>query len=87
MEAFRSAVEGGVSPVEFWNLTPYLTWQATAALRDRAVTQIWMAAALTRAKKLPELAKLLSKGPEDKKDVAAKLKAALMSMKRKEVNG
>ena len=83
MEAFRSAVEGGVSPVEFWTLTPYLTRQATAALRDKTVTQMWMTAALTRAKKLPELAKLLNKRQEDKKDVAAKLKAALSGVKGK----
>lgn len=83
MEAYRSAVEAGISPVEFWGLTPYLTRQATGALRDGDLTRAWIAAVLERKKKLPELSRLLSKKPEDKRDMAERLKAALSGVKTK----
>lgn len=59
MEAFRTSVQAGVSPLEFWGLTPYLTKAAVDALSDGRNTQSWVQAALVRAKKMPKLESLL----------------------------
>lgn len=70
----------GVSAVEFWQLTPYLTKQVIKAVHDERITQTWMLANMTRAKKLPPLEKLLSRGRQNKGDVGMRLKAALMAI-------
>ena len=57
-------------------MTPYLTGQAVIAMNDETTTRIWTLAAMTRAKKLPKLDKLLSKTKPEKKDMGG-LKMAL----------
>ena len=69
MAAFKAAVQAGLRPHEFWELTPYLTRQAVSALRDGKTSELWMAAMLARQKKLPKLDTLLvdkpsAKGPD-----------------------
>jgi hypothetical protein len=54
-------VLAGISPVEFWDLTPYQTRIAMEALIERADKQAWMIAAFTRAKKLPKFESLSRK--------------------------
>ena len=83
MAAFRGAVSRGLSPSEFWGLTPYLTRHAIAALSDYQNIGAWMTANLTRAKKMPELKQILSKQTPDKTEVANRLKAAMMNFGRK----
>lgn len=84
MAAFRSAVSQGLSPSEFWNLTPYLTRHAIVALADYQATGAWLTANFTRAKKMPELKQILSKQTPDKAEVSKSLKAAMMQIgKRK----
>ena len=59
MAAFYSAVRAGVSALEFWSLTPYLSRQAVIALSDGATVEAWSIGAMTRTKKLPALDTLL----------------------------
>ena len=82
MAAYKVAISVGVSPVEFWDMTPYLTRTAIQSMSDERITQTWMLAGMMRAKKLPELSKLLSK-KTDKKDISQGLKMALMSLNTK----
>jgi len=59
-------VLAGISPVEFWALTPYQTRVAMEATLERADKQAWMIAAFTRTKKLPpykSLSRRKRKGP------------------------
>lgn len=82
MAAFFSAVKSGVSPVDFWTMTPYLTRAAIKGLIDGRTLIAWQTAALTRAKKFPKLEELLTK--DDKPvDVEAKIKGLLTSIKVK----
>lgn len=83
MEAFRVAVRGGISPTEFWQMTPYLTKQALPALAERHNTTIWTQAALIRAKKLPELEKFAGRPKEQTTpaDLEAKMKALFKNEK------
>ena len=57
-QAYRAAVVAGISPIEFWQLTPYQTRIAMEATLERSDKQAWMIAAFTRAKKLPRFEKL-----------------------------
>lgn len=88
LKAYKAAVAAGVSPAEFWGMTPYLTGQAVIAMNDETTTRIWTLAAMTRAKKLPKLDKLLSKTESVKKDMTG-LKMALAGMipKKRTENG
>ena len=67
MAAFRNAVTAGISAAEFWELTPYLTRHAMAAMSDGRTMLAWMTACLSRASKLPKLDKLLSRDKEPEK--------------------
>lgn len=68
----------GVSPLDFWNLTPFLCRHATSALADGRSYTAWLTAALTRAKKMPKLNDLLTNKPNrDRAGMEAGLKAAL----------
>lgn len=78
MAAYQAACRDGVSPVDFWALTPYECRYAMAGLRDGRTTLAWQIAALQRQKKLPDLGKLLAR----EKDTATSLKAALSGFKR-----
>lgn len=64
MAAFRSAVGSGISPVEFWQLTPYLTRVAVGGFHDGRAWSVWMTAALGRVKRMPKLADLQTGGKE-----------------------
>lgn len=86
VEAFRAACQGGISSVEFWHMTPYLTGIAIGAVTDGRNTAAWINAALTRAKKMPPLEELLGK-KKSKGDVGMRLKAALSGVKGKVKNG
>jgi hypothetical protein len=88
LKAYKAAVAAGVSPAEFWGMTPYLTGQAVIAMNDETTTRIWTLAAMTRAKKLPKLDKLLSKTKPEKKDMGG-LKMALAGIipKKRTENG
>lgn len=55
MEAYKIACGAGISPVDFWNMTPYLVREAVGALHQGNNQLIWIQAALMRAKKLPKL--------------------------------
>ena len=53
-QAYRAAIVAGLSPVEFWQLTPYQSHIAMEAIMERSDKQAWLIAAFTRAKKLPK---------------------------------
>lgn len=55
MAAYKIACQAGISPVEFWNMTPYLTREAVRAIHDADIEKAWTQAALIRTKKLPKL--------------------------------
>ena len=78
--AFKAAVTSGLSPVDFWELTPYLTGLAVGGAVSKQTTDAWLNANFTRAKKLPDLAELLSKS-EEKKNNMANLKNHLALLK------
>ncbi len=82
MQAYCAAVQAGVSPVDFWELTPYLTRKAVTALTDGRNTQAWMIAALTRAKKMPKLTEMISKPNVTRENMEADLKKALGSRRK-----
>ena len=80
MAAFKAAVRAGLSPVDFWELTPYLTGLAVGGAVNKQTTDAWLNANYVRAKKLPDLATLL--GPaEEKKNNMDDLKNHLLSMR------
>jgi len=81
-QAYRAAVVAGISPIEFWQLTPYQTRIAMEAILERSDKQAWMIAAFTRAKKLPKFEKL-SRGKKKVKD-GLELKRALEATAMKE---
>jgi hypothetical protein len=58
---FEEAVRAGISPKDFWDLTPYLTRLAMGALHDGNTGRMWIQAALTRAKKLPKMEDLMGR--------------------------
>jgi hypothetical protein len=58
---FEEAVRAGISPKDFWDLTPYLTRLAMGALHDGSTGRMWILAALTRAKKLPRMEDMMSR--------------------------
>jgi hypothetical protein len=82
MQAYSAAVQAGISPVEFWELTPYLTHKAITALTDGRNTQAWTIAALTRAKKMPKLADMTSKPTGARENMENELKKALIGRKK-----
>jgi len=55
-------------------MTPYLVRVAMPALLDRDNTLAWTQAAMTRAKKLPKLEKLMSKKQTGQIDIKEKMK-------------
>lgn len=84
MAAFHNAVMYGVSPGEFWGLTPYLTRQAVCALADGRSTSAWLMANLSRAKKMPKLESLLVRREVDHADMEARMKNALKNMGKRQ---
>jgi hypothetical protein len=82
-DSFQAAVSEGISPVDFWIMTPYLTGRATTGLYDMRMKQAWVQARMTRAKKLSELKSFLSKRKARVEDRMAEMKSALASMGRK----
>lgn len=83
MESYRYAVSVGISPVEFWGLTPFLTRHAMTALSDGRTTQAWIIANLSRTKKMPKLETLLSRSGPDHKEMESRMKTALKNLGRK----
>ena len=77
--AYRAGVQAGISPLEFWELTPYLTRLAIEALTDARYTQAWIQANLIRAKAMPKLEELLDR-KFAKTDMELRMKDALMRM-------
>lgn len=69
MAAFKAAVTSGLSPVDFWQLTPYLTGLSIGAAGSKQATDAWMTATLSRAKKIPELDSLMGKAEEKKNNM------------------
>jgi hypothetical protein len=85
--AYQGAVSEGIDPVAFWSMTPYLTHKATQALADRMNTAAWVAAALTRAKKMPKLEELLTKKKQTAPaDLESKFRAMFAAHNAKAVN-
>lgn len=82
VEAYKASVASGISPVDFWSLTPYLTKHAIKAASDENVTRTWILASFMRAKKLPKLDKLL-KQEKPKSDMEMRMKTALMGLSKK----
>jgi hypothetical protein len=82
-DSFQSAVSEGISPVDFWRMTPYLTGRAATGLYDMHTRQAWLTARMTRAKKLGELKQFLSKRKVDPRTRMNELKAALSVVGRK----
>jgi hypothetical protein len=70
-------VVAGLSPVEFWQLTPYQTRLAMEATMERNDKQAWLIAAFTRTKKLPKYEKL-NRGKKPGKS-SLDLKRAMMA--------
>jgi hypothetical protein len=65
----RNALRSGISVTEFWQLTPRETWAAIDAAvwreqqqEEHDMAMAWLMAKLSRAKKIPSLKSLLSKG-------------------------
>lgn len=84
MAAYKAAVEQGVSPVEFWELTPYLTGVAAIAMSNGSITRTWMLAGLMRSKVLPPLKTLLAGAEkQNRDDLACRLKSALAGVAHK----
>jgi hypothetical protein len=81
VDAFEAAVSCGVSPSEFWGLTPYLTKYAMDGARKHQLRGAWLTAALHRAKKMPKLEEMMTK-MDGKPKGAAGLKDALLSTRR-----
>ena len=79
MEAFKTSVKVGLSPVDFWELTPYLTGLAVGGALSKQTTDAWINASFGRAKKLPDLANLLG-DVEEKKDNMDDLKNHLQDI-------
>jgi hypothetical protein len=67
VDAYRAAVQSGISPLDFWELTPYLTGVAIGSLIDGRTTFAWLTAGLSRVKKMPALEEITGgrKAPED----------------------
>jgi len=83
-QAYRAAVVSGISPVEFWNLTPYQTRIAMEATLERFDKQAWMIAAFSRAKKLPKYGSLTrNKRKGARPGMEAELKAYFGGRKEK----
>jgi hypothetical protein len=65
-------------------MTPYLSKLAIGAINEETVTRMWTHASLTRMKTMPKLDKLLNKTKQEQKpDVSARLKSALLGFKGK----
>ncbi len=79
MSTAKAVVRAGLSPVEFWELTPYLTGLAVGGATNKQTTDAWLMAGFSRAKKLPELASLLV-GDEGKRDNMDDLKDHLKAI-------
>ena len=86
MAAFYSAVRAGVSALEFWCLTPYLSRQAVVARSDGLAAEAWHIGLMTRIKKLPDLESLMTRtGPKEApapKDLEAKMTAIFKSINK-----
>lgn len=90
-EAHRAAVRAGLSPREFWGLTPWQFWECLTAVGERMLedrkTDLWKAwhvAALARARKLPKLEMFVGikrDADRDPKALAQSLKETLRGFK------
>lgn len=69
MAAFKAVVKSGLSPVDFWELTPYLTGLAVGGAVSKQTTDAWLNANYVRAKKLPDLDTMLGKAGEKKNNM------------------
>ena len=78
--AFKAVVRAGLSPVDFWELTPYLTGLAVGGAVSKQTTDAWLSANYSRAKNLPDLDKLLGTA-EEKNNNMDDLKNHLLSMR------
>lgn len=74
MDAYQTAVRAGIGPAEFWGLTPYQTRMVLAALHDRRAEQAWLTAALSRAKKMPPMEKVMAGKTASPESLIAKSK-------------
>jgi len=82
VDAFKGAVSAGISPVEFWELTPYLTRKACGATVQARLWAIWTQEATHRRKKLPSL-KEFTRVTEEPTKKMADLKQFMASQKGK----
>jgi hypothetical protein len=82
VQAYKAAIVSGISPTEFWELTPYQTRIASEAILERSDKQAWMIAMYTRAKKLPQY-ETLTRGAKKYRD-GKELKAALQAQADRE---
>lgn len=79
------AVGAGISPLDFWRLTPYLTRKSAPALHDSRTTAAWLTASLSRAKKIPKLSELTTKKQvhRSQSEMEESLKSHLAGMARR----
>lgn len=77
-DAYEEAVQAGVSPVEFWQMTPYQTSVAIRGLVKNRAILAWEIAAFSRSKKLPKIDTILGNG---KRKSMTDLKQTLQAMK------
>ena len=79
------SVRAGISPVDFWRLTPYLTRKSAPALHDSRTTAAWLTASLSRAKKIPKLSELTTKKQvhRSQSEMEESLKSHLAGMARR----
>ncbi len=68
--AFKAAVSAGLSPIEFWEMTPYLTGEAVGSAISKQTTDAWLGANYVRAKELPPLTDLLNTGKKEPSNMA-----------------
>lgn len=77
-EIFRVAISAGISPIEFWELTPYLTKISIEGKIEAKLAEIWAQAALIRSKNLPNLKSFLADKKVDSKNFETRMKQAFM---------
>jgi hypothetical protein len=73
VEAFSTSVRHGIDPVQFWCMTPFLTYKAITGLHRKMISQEWQGVVFNRQKKLKPLKEYLGKEAPPK-DVSSKVK-------------
>ena len=71
MKLMKRAAVAGLTPAEFWTLTPVELTAAVAGADERVVTAAWIGEALAREKRLKPLRTYLPRRAPDRGEVEA----------------